>query len=150
MSKYYEVLPLTEIPAKEGWYDLIDPTGDFKAESRYFKKDYWFESEKHAENGTIDEDDSLEGLFWLRPISHLPLSREQADLKNSVAEVMKENERMLWETCSGCHESEDGHDVGEYTFSEIFQCKQGSGCHECGGIGVVWSDFRSYPEPPSK
>ena len=44
----------------------------------------------------------------------------------------------IWMTCTGCHESEDGYDVGYYPYSEAFGCKLGGGCSECGGIGAVW------------
>lgn len=46
----------------------------------------------------------------------------------------------IWRTCTGCHESEDGHDVGHYPHSRTFGCKIGGGCHECGGLGVIWDD----------
>ncbi|RQM44480.1 hypothetical protein EHZ19_28340 [Paraburkholderia bannensis] len=46
----------------------------------------------------------------------------------------------FWRTCSGCHETEDGHPVGHYPFSAIMNCDLGSGCGECGGIGAVWDD----------
>lgn len=44
----------------------------------------------------------------------------------------------VWATCTGCHESEDGYDNGHYPHSEIFGCKLGGGCGECGGIGAIW------------
>ena len=47
----------------------------------------------------------------------------------------------FWRTCSGCHESEDGYDVGEYDVSTSFGCKLGGGCDECGGIGAIWDDI---------
>lgn len=56
-----------------------------------------------------------------------------------VPEVLAEGDGH-WRTCTGCHESEDGYDVGHYPTSSIFQCKVGSGCHECGGIGMVWDN----------
>jgi hypothetical protein len=56
-----------------------------------------------------------------------------------VRECVKEYaEDGFWNTCSGCHESEDGYDVGHYPFSESFNCKLGGGCSECGGIGAIW------------
>lgn len=53
----------------------------------------------------------------------------------------------LWNTCSGCHETEDGHSVGSYQYSSIFNCLLGSGCHECGGIGVIWETFGNESLP---
>jgi hypothetical protein len=55
----------------------------------------------------------------------------------AIRERIAEGDGM-WMTCSGCHESEDGHDVGHYPHSEVFGCKLGSGCGECGGIGAIW------------
>ncbi|RYE55152.1 MAG: hypothetical protein EOP20_10795 [Hyphomicrobiales bacterium] len=54
-----------------------------------------------------------------------------------------------WLTCTGCHETEDGYDVGHYPTSRLFQCKVGGGCSECGGLGVIWdstdwSDFAQW------
>ena len=54
-----------------------------------------------------------------------------------IQEVMAEGDGC-WVTCSGCHESEDGYDVGRYPFSKTFGCKLGGGCGECGGLGAVW------------
>ncbi|MBN3851953.1 hypothetical protein G3N59_01045 [Paraburkholderia sp. Ac-20340] len=56
-----------------------------------------------------------------------------------VEDALK-NEYGFWRTCSGCHETEDGHPVGHYPFSAILKCDLGSGCRECGGIGAVWDD----------
>jgi hypothetical protein len=66
-----------------------------------------------------------------------------------IAEVMDEDEAGFWRTCSGCHDSEDGYDCGHYPHSEVFRCKVGSGCGECGGLGVIWdstdwSDFADW------
>lgn len=44
-----------------------------------------------------------------------------------------------WRSCTGCHESDEGHPMGPY--SEDFRCNLGSGCHECGGIGAIWEEF---------
>lgn len=44
-----------------------------------------------------------------------------------------------WRSCSGCHESDDGHPTGPY--SKTLRCHLGSGCHECGGIGATWETF---------
>ncbi len=61
-------------------------------------------------------------------------------VKSTVAEQLEDN-RGFWYTCSGCHDTEDGHDCGHYPHSDIFKCKQGSGCFECGGIGVLWDNI---------
>jgi hypothetical protein len=70
----------------------------------------------------------------------------------SVKEAMDEHSECgLWRTCSGCHETEDGHDVGHYPFVPQFGCKLGSGCRECGGLGALWdttdwSDFAEWSQ----
>lgn len=52
-----------------------------------------------------------------------------------------------WHSCSGCHETVDGQETGHYTYSDVYKCYEGSGCHECGGIGVIWddTDYSNYP-----
>lgn len=64
--------------------------------------------------------------------------RAQIDPKR-MAEVMSEGDGV-WRTCSGCHESEDGYDVGFYPHSDAFGCKLGGGCGECGGLGAIWDE----------
>lgn len=49
----------------------------------------------------------------------------------------------FWRSCSGCHETNEGHDTGP--FSQVFRCALGLGCSECGGIGAVW-DTTDYNE----
>ncbi|CAD6536089.1 hypothetical protein LMG27952_03105 [Paraburkholderia hiiakae] len=56
-----------------------------------------------------------------------------------VEEQMK-NGDGFWRTCSGCHETEDGRDVGHYPFSNVLNCTLGGGCSECGGIGAIWDN----------
>ena len=56
-----------------------------------------------------------------------------------VQEQMKEG-AGFWHSCSGCHETEDGHPVGSYPYSDVFKCALGNGCSECGGIGAVWDN----------
>lgn len=46
-----------------------------------------------------------------------------------------------WRPCTGCHETEDGYSVGHYPHSPVFGCEVGSGCSECGGLGVVWEYY---------
>lgn len=42
-----------------------------------------------------------------------------------------------WKSCSGCHETNEGQETGYFTYSDLFRCYVGSGCTECGGLGVV-------------
>lgn len=65
-------------------------------------------------------------------------AHEAASILANVRNTVREAALGMWRTCSGCHESEDGYDVGHYPFSADFGCKLGAGCHECGGIGAVW------------
>ena len=64
------------------------------------------------------------------------------DFAKSIAQVI--NEQSLdgaacgWRSCTGCHETNEGAETGHYPYSRIFGCYVGSGCRECGGIGVVW------------
>lgn len=69
--------------------------------------------------------------------------KEDAEI---IAEVMQES-GGLWMPCSGCHETVDGQETGHYRYSEVFKSIVGSGCHECGGIGVVWNNYEDYPAP---
>lgn len=76
-----------------------------------------------------------------------------------VRDVLDEGDGF-WRTCSGCHESDEGQDVGHYPFSGVFNCKLGGGCGDCGGIGAIWdtTDYEAMgreiaareepPEPP--
>lgn len=69
----------------------------------------------------------------LKPVEGILMTVER------IKEVQQETEGGYWASCSGCHEMEDGHDVGEYPYSEVFKSKVGSGCRECGGLGVIWN-----------
>ena len=65
----------------------------------------------------------------------VPVAIELADVARTVAEG-----DGFWASCSGCYETEDGHPVGRYPHSTVFNCALGSGCSECGGLGAVWDD----------
>lgn len=56
-----------------------------------------------------------------------------------IVEVIQEG-AGFWHSCSGCHETEDGHPVGSYQYSPAMQCALGSGCAECGGLGALWDN----------
>ena len=45
-------------------------------------------------------------------------------------------EHGYWRSCTGCHESNEGHATGPY--SSALRCNLGFGCHECGGLGATW------------
>ena len=58
----------------------------------------------------------------------------------AVARAMDEDGGW-WQSCSGCHETVDGHETGHYRYSDLFRCHVGSGCTDCGGLGVTWNYF---------
>lgn len=74
----------------------------------------------------------------------VPVDAWLAESADAVRERIEEG-GGFWRTCSGCHETEDGHDVGHYPYSTVLQCKVGSGCGECGGIGAIW-DTTDYED----
>jgi len=57
----------------------------------------------------------------------------------------------FWNSCSGCHETNEGAETGFYPYSPDFQCYIGAGCRECGGIGAVWdnADYSDITSPAS-
>lgn len=74
--------------------------------------------------------------------SALSPSATEPDFAKSIAEVIKEesaNDAACgWRSCTGCHETNEGAETGFYPYSKMFGCYVGSGCGECGGLGVVW------------
>lgn len=70
-----------------------------------------------------------------------------ANIGRRVRELIKEGDGY-WRSCSGCHETEDGHPVGHYDHSPALGCDLGGGCSECGGIGATWDsvDYEGYAE----
>lgn len=78
----------------------------------------------------------LSHITAARPEGAVPSWMPQA---KDVAEAMQDGGH--WRSCSGCHETNEGYETGHYPYSPVYQCHVGSGCHECGGIGVTW-------EPP--
>lgn len=74
------------------------------------------------------------------------LGEDPASFFNRITEIVKEcKDDGRWLSCSGCHETEDGYDIGFYPFSPVFGCKLGGGCSECGGIGAIW-DSTDYED----
>jgi hypothetical protein len=39
------------------------------------------------------------------------------------------------QSCSGCHETNEGYETGLYPYDEKAQCYVGAGCSECGYTG---------------
>ncbi|WP_066723457.1 hypothetical protein [Sphingomonas pituitosa] len=75
-----------------------------------------------------------------REASTAALTAEVEREKVRIAEVMEED-GGCWTACSGCQESCDGCvSTKDYPYDARFRCQPGSGCRECGGIGVIWQD----------
>lgn len=87
------------------------------------------------------ERDALIEIARLRSIPADPL----ADIRARVRELVEDEKDGFWRSCTGCHETEDGHPVGHYPFSAALGCNLGGGCRECGGIGAVW-DSTDYED----
>lgn len=64
MSKYYEVVDISQKPDKAGSYVLVSKANTY-ALNRWDGKVWW--------------DNPIIYTHWLRPLDHLPLSREQAE-----------------------------------------------------------------------
>ena len=72
-------------------------------------------------------------------------AKPEPDFAASIAEVIKEESAggaaCGWESSSGCHETNEGAESVHYPYSKMFGCYVGSGCSECGGLGVVWEHW---------
>lgn len=89
----------------------------------------------------LEQNDALEALL------KDPVASQTRD-RNLLGEVHYLYDAILqetnegsgfWRACSGCHECPEGCDIGPA--SPIFGCSTGSGCGDCGGLGVVWDDM---------
>jgi len=89
----------------------------------------------------------------------------EPDFAASIAETITEEcaagAACGWRSCTGCHETNEGAETGHYPYSKMFGCHVGSGCSECGGLGVVWEHWSedslnemaadvSAPTPPAE
>ncbi len=84
--------------------------------------------------------------YWRR--AELPplatIDREYTSQR--IGELIEEDDGF-WHACSGCQESTDGYvSASDYPYDRLFRCQPGSGCSECGGIGVLWDDGRGYDD----
>ncbi|MBX8811101.1 hypothetical protein HBA91_00505 [Ochrobactrum sp. MR34] len=81
----------------------------------------------------------------IRALSPAEPAQGEPDFSKSIAEVVKEESlggaACGWKSCTGCLETNDGYHCGEYPYSKTFKAHVGSGCSECGGIGVVWEHY---------
>lgn len=71
-----------------------------------------------------------------------PPTHPEPDFSKSIADIIKEESAngaaVGWRSCTGCHETNEGYETGHFPYSKMFGCYVGSGCSECGGIGVTW------------
>ena len=74
------------------------------------------------------------GLAWSAYQAALS-GAQQGVAESAIDEALESG--GWWASCSGCHETNEG--VSDWPRS-IFGCHAGSGCHECGGIGVIWHE----------
>jgi hypothetical protein len=74
MSKYYEVVPITEKPEEEGWYYVLNPNGEILPIMIEYKLGIFYNNNKALAS------------YYLKPLSDLPLSREQAEKVWNAAE----------------------------------------------------------------
>lgn len=69
----------------------------------------------------------------------------EPDFAKSIEYIIKQESlggaACGWQPCTGCHETVDGRSTGNYPVSSTFGCEVGFGCHECGGLGVVWHHY---------
>jgi len=72
--------------------------------------------------------------------------RQREGWRPSEEAIAEACENGFWQSCSGCHETVDGQETGNYDYSTLFKCHAGSGCYECGGIGVIWQRFTKDDE----
>jgi hypothetical protein len=96
-------------------------------------------------NAVLEHSNRTQASNVVESNEHKPLALPLGDagkLVEAVAEQYAEDSGY-WRSCSGCYETEDGHAVGEYDYSDVFKCPMGGGCRECGGLGAVW---REHPE----
>lgn len=61
-----------------------------------------------------------------------------ASIKRTCSEEASNGAACGWMPCTGCYDTEDGHPTAHYRHSRVFGCDVGSGCSECGGLGVVF------------
>lgn len=78
----------------------------------------------------------------LSPSAQQDAEAVEPDFAKSIASVIAEESAngaaAGWRSCTGCHETNEGYETGYYPYSKLFGCHVGSGCSECGGLGVVW------------
>lgn len=81
----------------------------------------------------------------MRIASHAT-AREAIDKR--LSEITECPPEGFWRSCTGCHETFEGHSVGSYPWKAAMHCELGAGCSECGGIGAIWdsTDYADFAE----
>lgn len=87
------------------------------------------------EHGRIPPEDGIERLYTLAEVEEIIAKLSFEALIG--ADVFEHGQ---WRSCTGCHELNEGHATGPW--STAFRCNVGNGCHECGGIGAIWEEFK--------
>ena len=72
---------------------------------------------------------------WTKAVKAALSGAQQGVAESAINEALESG--GWWASCSGCHETNEGVSDGPRS---IFGCHSGSGCHECGGIGVIWHE----------
>ncbi len=97
---------------------------------------------RHMAYDMADDDGSLQMLARHR-LAHISPALDHAHTYHRINELIEEG--GFWKSCTGCQESVDGYvSTKDYPYDPLFRCQPGSGCHECGGIGVIWDNGRGY------
>ncbi|MGO1303644.1 MAG: hypothetical protein ACTMKV_02545 [Sphingomonas parapaucimobilis] len=93
----------------------------------------------------MDEDDGSLQMLARHRLAYSSPGSYDAYLHNRIAELKEEG--GFWHACSGCQESVGGCvSATDYPYNPFFRCQPGSGCSECGGIGVIWDSGRGYED----
>lgn len=91
-------------------------------------------------NGVWDRLDKMALEIEARAIAALPPAVPQPSPERTIILNGADEADGFWASCTGCHETNEGHETGYYPYSDTFKCFLGGGCSECGGLGAVWDD----------
>lgn len=86
---------------------------------------------------------ALEAAFQIPSSDTPPPSSHVLPIELDGVSRVLENKDGFWQSCTGCHELNEGVPTGPY--SRVLKCHLGMGCSECGGIGAIW-DTTDYEE----
>jgi hypothetical protein len=135
-------------PVADDWGTPPDPDGHMSknavVEALDMMVEHWVQGTRPTDEQGRQATAALMSLNREPPLPTLQRLGQEFDagegLARRVAETMDED-GGCWSACSGCQEGVDGCvSTRDYPYSPIFKCQPGSGCRECGGIGVTWMD----------